>query len=83
MGKLILQTIEEEKVEEAIAILNSKGLLIEPNFCGLCKKSMGKIGGFMPKNDKIIVVCDDISCIIKASFLIMQFNGNGSPVIEK
>jgi len=84
-GKLIFQSIEESDLDEAIKLLTEKNLLTNPKKCKLCSKELNKenIGGFLPFHDKVIAICNSIECNLKASFLVMKHNGNGSPLIEK
>ena len=82
MVKQILQAIEEEDLEDVLILLKSKDLLLEDKTCQLCENEIESIGGFIPKDDKIMPICDKIECTLKASFLIMKHNGNGNPVIE-
>jgi hypothetical protein len=83
MAELVIQTIDESKLENAVKILEERKLLLYSKKCGICEKDIKHIGGFLPQEGKVIPICDEISCIMKASFLIMKHNGNGSPVIEK
>ena len=82
MNNLILQTVRESDLKKILAILKTKNLLLESEKCHICEKQISNIGGFLPKNKKVIPICDDIECTIKASFLVMKHNGNGSPIIE-
>lgn len=84
--KLVLQTINEENLNEVLKVLKKKNLLLNRKKCGICAKNLTKeeIGGFLPfkDKDKVSPICNHISCILKASFLIMKYNGNGSPILE-
>ena len=84
MSKLILQTINKEDLNSAIELLKSKKILSSRWRCKICgtKIDKEKIGGFIPKNKLVYPVCDDIKCITEATYKIMEFNGNGSPIIE-
>ena len=82
--KLVLQIIEEENIIDVVKLLKKKKILLSTKRCKLCAKELTKeeIGGFLPFEGKIAPICADTKCILKASFLTMEHNGNGSPIIE-
>lgn len=81
---LVLQSIKSSEVNHTLKLLSGKNLLKKSDNCPVCKKELikDKIGGFMPDHKKIVAVCDDLTCIMEASFLVMRHNGNGSPILE-
>ncbi len=85
MSNLILQSIQEENLDEALKLLTSKKLLGSTLTCSMCGNKIKKedIGGFLPNKNKVSPVCDATECTIKVSYLIMKYNGNGSPIIEE
>ena len=83
ISKLIIQTINEKNLKSAIEILREKDLLVKSDLCPLCEEKLENVGGFLPKREKVMLICDKLNCIMKASYLTMKYNGNGSPIIEK
>jgi len=83
MSQLIVQSIKEDDLDSVIDLLKKKDLLIDSNKCTFCGKGLEKISGFIPNHGKVSPVCDDVECMLKASFAVMKHNGNGSPIIEK
>lgn len=83
MGNLILQAVKEENLKEIITLLESKKLLVKPTNCKICGSNLQEIGGFLPQKGKVVPICNKIECTLKASFLVMKHNGNGSPIIEE
>jgi len=82
MKNLILQTIDEKDLEKAVDMLRTQGVLSDKAECPLCSENIDNIGGFIPHESKVAPICDKFSCILKASYAVMKFNGNGSPIIE-
>ena len=82
MAELTVQTIEEKDIETTIKLLKKNGELLEDGICPLCNDRIGGIGGFIPYKDKVAPICGKLSCTLKASYEIMKFNGNGSPIID-
>ena len=83
MTDLILQTIKETDLDKAISILKSRNLFTEDKKCPICESKIEHIGGFLPQSGKVMPICDAVSCTLQASFLVMKYNGNGSPIIEE
>lgn len=83
--KLVLETIRGEEIDSTIKKLKELNILIESKKCILCDSNIDsteKIGGFLPKQGKVAPFCDSIQCSLKAAYLVMKHNGNGSPIIE-
>lgn len=85
ISELILQTIRQETIDVALELLEKNNLLENSKICPICSKSIGDVGGFLPdkEHNKIIPICDSLSCILNATYLIMKNNGNGSAIIER
>lgn len=79
---LTIQTISEKDVGAAITLLEKQGRIIKTEKCPLCNHKIGVVGAFMPKDEKVITVCDDLKCILQSCYLTMKHNGNGSPLLE-
>ncbi len=81
---LILQAVEDSNIGQILNLLKEKGLLKFSKKCPICKNELKEeeIGGFIPDHKKIVPICGDPMCVLKASFLVMKHNGNGSPIIE-
>jgi hypothetical protein len=77
--QIIIPTLREDKVPSALKILKDKNLL-ENNHCIVCKKQISKknIGGFIPHNNKVAIICDDPECYLKSVSIRRKVNGNGS-----
>lgn len=88
MKNLILSTIRDDEIEEAIKLLNKKQILANSN-CSFCdvKVNNKNFGGFVPEKKKektkVTIFCDKFSCKMDAFSKIRKYNGNGSPIIKE
>ena len=83
MAILTIQSLEQKKLQKTLQMLREGGELSETGICPLCNCKIEEIGGFIPHEGKVSPICDKLSCILQASYEVMKFNGNGSPVIDE
>ncbi len=82
MAKLTLHTVEEKNLQKIIRRLKDSAELWEDGVCPLCNGDLEAIGGFIPHEGKVAPICNKISCVLSATYAVMKFNGNGSPIID-
>lgn len=75
---IVISTVFENDVDKIIIALKKKNKLKERKRCPFCKHKIEGIGAFIPMGEKITTVCDRLECMLKSSYKVMKFNGNGS-----
>lgn len=79
---IVINTVSENDVDKIISALRKKNKLKKTKRCPFCKHKIERIGAFVPAGEKITTVCDRLECMLKSSYEVMKFNGNGSLKLE-